>query len=202
MSKTAIEGQVILTNVRLSFPNLFEAKAVGNDPGAKPRFGCSLLIAKGDKKNMKLVEDEIARITKAKFKNKPLPAASTPFRDGDEKEYDGYEGHMYLSANRSEKQKAPTVVDSDKTPLTEKSSRPYAGCYVNAIVRFYSMGGTGDKQSSFGKKICCSLETIQFAKDGEPFGAPRASLDDLPDIEEEGEDLPDPEEDLDESDGV
>lgn len=193
MSKPQIEGQIVLRNVRLSFPQLFEPKAVGTD--GKPRYGASFLISKKDKANLDLINKEIARLVKDKFKGKPLPEKDQPLHDGDTKDYDGYEGHFYLSANRSEKQKQPTVVDSDKTPLTEKDNRPYAGCYVNAIVRFFSMGGVGDKQGGYGKKICCSLETVQFAKDGDPFGAARASLDDLPDIEDEGEDLPDTEDD-------
>lgn len=192
--KQAVEGQVLLRNVRLSFPNLFEPKAVGNDPAAKARYGCSFLIGKGDKANLKLINEEIARIVKAKFKGKALPDKDQPLHDGDSKDYDGYEGHFYLSANRSEKQGRPTVVNTNKTPVSEKDNVVYGGCFVNAIVRLYSQGGTGDKQGSYGKKICCSLETVQFVREGDRFGAPSASLDDLPDIEEDGAELEEEEE--------
>lgn len=203
-TKTPVEGQVTLACVRLSFPQLFEAKAVGDDPNGKPRFSCSFLIDPKDKANVTAIKAAIDKITKEKFNGKPLPDANQPFRDGNDKDWDGYEGMMYLSANRNEKTSSggnnrPTVVDRDNSPLSADDGKPYGGCYVDAIVRFYSLGGKGDKPSKYGKKICCSLETVRFRKDGEPFGAARASLDDLPDIEDEGEDLP---EDDDDNDGI
>lgn len=177
---TAVEGQLTLTNVRLSFPALFKAEGIKNDPSSKPRYGATFLVSKTDAKTVKAIGDEIKRLEAKHFKGKALADKDICFHDGDQQSYDGYEGTMYLAANRSEKQGRPTVVDRDKTPLAESDNRPYAGCYVNAVVRFYV--------PKDWKKVCCSLEIVQFLKDGDTFGAPRADLDTLPD-EIDDEDL-------------
>lgn len=186
-SKTA--GQITLKNVRLSFPELFQAKAID---GGKLRYTANFLIPKDDKVQLKAVKNIIDQITAEEFGGKALPADKLPFRDGDEKEYDGYAGHYAISAAKQAELGRPTVVDRDKTPLAAEDGKPYPGCYVNAIVRFYALNGkSAKKPNGYGKRICASLEVVQFAKDGEPFGAPKANLDELPDMEDGGDDLAD-----------
>lgn len=169
------EGQITLTDVRLSFADLFKAKAV-ND--GEPRFGANFLLDKTkDQKQIKKIGDEIRRIEGAKFKGKKLPADKVCLRDGDEKEYDGYAGMLFLSAANK---KRPTVVDRAKSPLTAEDGKPYSGCYVNAVVRLWA------QDNNFGKRINASLEVVQFLRDGEPFGAPAVDLDEaLPDNDDE-----------------
>jgi hypothetical protein len=181
---TKTKWQLTLKNVRLSFPDIFEAKSVNN--GA-PRYTANFLIPKTDKEQLRAVKVIIDEITAEEFNGKALPGERTPFKDGDESDYDGYAGHYAVSAAKPAKNGRPTIVDKDKSPLTADDGKPYAGCYVNAIVRFYSINGKSDTKSdkSYGKRICCSLEAIQFWKDGEPFGAPKADLDELPDCDED-----------------
>ena len=84
-------------------------------------------------------------------------------RDGADKEYDGYANCMYVKASSK---KRPLVVDLDgKTPLVEADGRPYGGCTVNGYIDIWAM------DNKFGKRICASLSSVQFAADGEPFGA-------------------------------
>lgn len=174
----ANENQLTITNVRLSFPKLFKAESIG---GGAPRYSCSLLIDKGDPQ-LKKINSLLKGIVDEKFGGK-LASDKLPIRDGADRDYDGYENAYYLSCARSEASGRPTIVDRDKSPLTAEDGKPYGGCYVNAVVRFYSQNGKGDKPNDYGKRINCSLEIVQFYKDGEPFGAPKASLDALPDEE-------------------
>ncbi len=59
------------------------------------------------------------------------------------------------------------VVDRDPSiPLTASDPKPYGGCYVNAVVRFYAY----DHETG-GKGVSASLEAVQFFKDGIAFGA-------------------------------
>lgn len=180
MATTQIEGQVKLKNVRLSFPTLFKAEGIKGDPNSKPRFGATFLISKDDKAQIKLIEDEIKRLEKLKFKGKALSDKDISFHDGDSKDFDGYEGHMYLSANRSESQGRPQVVDRNLTPLTADDAKIYAGCYVNAVVSFFV--------PKDWKKICCSLEVVQFVKDGEAFGAGRVKVDEVLEVLDDEDD--------------
>ena len=176
-TNTAIEGQVILTNVRGSFLDIFTAKAVN---GGEPRFSANFLLDKqADAAQIKKIGDEIRKIEAAKNKGKKLPADKVCLRDGDEKEYDGYAGKMFLSAANK---KRPNVVDRDNTPLTAEDGKPYSGCYVDAVVRLWW------QDNQFGKRINASLEVIRFRKDGEAFGAAPVSADVLPDLDDEEED--------------
>lgn len=183
---TATAHQLILLNVRLSFPKLWEAEAI---EGGKPRYGCSLLIPKDDKAQLGAINRIIKAITDEEFGGKALPGDKLPIHDGSEKDFDGYDGVYYLSANRSEKQGRPTIVDQNKRPLTRDDGKPYPGCYVNAWVRFYAINGKSSKQpNGYGKRICASLEVVQFWKDGEQFGASKPDLGELPGGDEDGDD--------------
>jgi hypothetical protein len=170
-----------LRNVRLSFPSLFTPEKF--EDNSVPRYGCALLVRKDDPQ-IETIKKAIDVAGDLKFGKKwqdPKFRRSVKFhgfRDGDEKDYDGYEGCMYISANRAEKRGRPNVVDRDKTPLVESDGRPYGGCYVNAVVEFY-----GDDR--YGKSICAGLIAVQFHRDGEAFAGGASYSDD--DFEDESE---------------
>ena len=163
-----------LPNVRLSFPSLFK-KAVFN--GQETKFEATFLIPK-DSDLAAIVENAVDAFIEEQFKGKPPKGLKkTCLIDGDEKEYDGYEGMLAFKASTG---KRPLVIDNDKTPLTEDDNRIYAGCYVNAIVSFwYSDHPLG------GKQILANLSGVQFHKDGEAFSSGGASVDDFDDFDDE-----------------
>jgi hypothetical protein len=192
------EGFIQLRNVRLSFPHLWEAAGIGNDPNSAPRYSANFLIAKDDKKNLGVLKKGVKKLLAEKFGGKRLPDERMPMHDGDDKEYSGYSGHIFVSTARNESQGRPTVLDRDKTQLAPGDGRPYAGCFVDAILRLYSIGGEGDRKSAYGKRICASLEAVRFRGDGERFGggitATEAGglfddLDDEDDEDDDGDDL-------------
>jgi hypothetical protein len=167
-----------LKNVRLSFPSLFK-KAVFN--GQETKYEATFLISK-DSDQATMLEKAIAAFVEETFKGKPPRGLKiTCLSDGDEKEYDGYEGMLAFKAAST---KRPLVLDSDKTPLTEEDNRIYAGCYVNAIVSlWYSDHPLG------GKQILGNLGGVQFYKDGESFSSGGASADDFDDFEDDDEEF-------------
>ncbi len=177
--------KIMIKNARLSFPSLFQKSEF--EAGKQGKYEATLLFPKSDKKTHKLITDAIAEC-QAEAKLKRVKDDMLCIKDGDEifedKEYDGYEGMWAVKAANS---KRPTVIDRDKTPLTEDDDRVYAGCFVNAIISPWAQDNT------YGKRINANLLGIQFVKDGEPFGdAVVASDDDFDDIEddtEEDEDL-------------
>ena len=161
---------VMLKNVRLSFPDLFEAREYEKGDG-KPRFSETLLIEPGtanDKAIRAAIEKECKEKLGAKWeaKMKAYMGDSNKccYRDGDTMNNEHFEGHMILAAHRREKDGAPKVIDKDKTPLEAKSGRPYSGCYVNTKVEIYVQGGDYPG-------IRCSPLVVQFAANGEAFAA-------------------------------
>jgi hypothetical protein len=167
--------QLILSNVRLSFPDIFTAKSV-ND--GDPRFSANFLLHKErDAKAIANIQSAINGLIKSELKGAKLPADKVCLRDGDDKDYEGYEGHMFLSAANK---KRPQVVDRDNTPLAEADDRPVAGDYVDGVVRLWA------QDNKFGKRINASLEVVRFRKEGERFGAPKVDVNEvLPDLAED-----------------
>lgn len=159
--------KIRLESVRLSFPNLFTAKEFKAGDG-KPRFDATFLIEPGSK-NDKRIRDAIQQAGTEKLGAKwPKFLASVEgqsnkfcYLDGDTKDYEGYEGMMYLAAHSKIR---PTVVDRDRSPLTEADGKVYGGCFVNAIVEIWV-------QTNENPGVRCGFSGVQFEKHGEAFGA-------------------------------
>jgi len=146
-----------LKNVRLSFPSIYQ-KATFN--GEEGKFEATFLISKSDEATKEMLDKAIAdALSEAKVK---VPKDKWCLKDGDDSDYDGYEDHWSFKAANS---KRPTVIDRDKTPLVEEDGKPYAGCYVNAIVDIWV------QNNSWGKRVNANLYGIQFLKDGDAFGS-------------------------------
>lgn len=164
MSTPTKDPNVIkLTNVRLSYPQLFVAKAM--EAGKTPQFSASFLLDKKAHKDViAQIEKTTERVALDEFKKK-VSLKRRPLRDGNEK--DGKEGYgdevMFVNAKN---EKRVPVVDRDLTPLTAEDSKPYAGCYVNATIRLFAYD-----HPTGGKGVSASLRAVQFVKDGESFGA-------------------------------
>lgn len=187
--------EIKLTDVRLSFADIFEAKAFGDDPDGRPRFSANFLIDKIKQKDQaEKVSAAVKKAIAAKWPTNPpkLGADKKCFRDGEPKDeeteertplYEGYAGHYFVSA-ASPADRPPVIIDSRKGAdgkfprLTQKDGKPYAGCYVNAVIRVWAQ----DSQT-WGRRVNASLEAIQFARHGEAFGATRidaeSTFDDL-----------------------
>lgn len=171
--------KVKLNNVRLAFPQLFEAKTVNGE--GEPAFSASLLIdpAHPQVKELNAAIDAVAKekwAAKAEAILKTMRATDkTCLHDGNLKDqYAGFEGMLYVSARSKTR---PLVIDVNKTPLTAKDGKPYAGCYVNASIELWA------QDNNYGKRVNASLRGIQFLRDGDAFagGAP-ASEDEFDDL--------------------
>ena len=158
--------KIRLLNVRLAFPALFEAKTV-NGEGA-PAYSAAFILGP-DHPQVKDLEAAIEAVAKAKWGAKAEGILAlmkkqdkTALHDGDLKmNYTGFAGNYYVSARS---QTRPTVVDANKTPLIATDGKPYAGCYVNAVVELWA------QDNSYGKRVYDSLGGVKFVKDGESFG--------------------------------
>ena len=170
--------KIKLNNVRLSFPALFKAEAF--KPGDDPRFKATFLIPEGSAQATEVEKAAIAALEE-KFPKKGATIYKQIFgnnnkcniSDGNLAEYDGYAGMIAVSAKSKTR---PLVIDTDKTPLAEDDGKPYAGCYVNAIIEFFGYDNSG-------KGVSATLKGVQFVRDGDAFsGSAPASEDDFDDL--------------------
>jgi len=161
---------VILKNVRLAFPDLFQAKQF--DGQGAFTYAATFLVEPGSE-NDKLVQRAIIEAVTARWEKKAPDILKTLrgnnqkccYYPGNLKEYDGFDGMMALSAKRQQEAGHPMVVDQKKNELSPSDGKPYGGCYVNAKVDLWA------QDNKWGKGIRATLIAVQFAKDGDAFSA-------------------------------
>ena len=182
---------------RVSFPNLFEARAIEGDPNSKPKFGVSALwtpakFTAKEKELWKKIMGELDKEAKRKFGKpwKELPSnVKRGLRNGDEKDgMDGY-GEGTRFANLTTKTR-PGVVDKDRNEISPEEGNAdeiYPGCYARATVVVYSYDNKG-------KGVAIGLNNIQKVKDGPRLDNRVAAEDDFEDeiesdwLDQDGED--------------
>jgi hypothetical protein len=206
--KKIVEGRIKLEGVRLSFADIWRPKSIKRQDGTSspPKFSANALIPKdgdltavvGGKRMPIMVglkkakQEAIAKKLGAeKAKTLKIKSSAYAVKDGDEENYDGYEGNWYVSANNT---KQPKLIGRDKRPLTEADGILYSGCYVNMIITLWYQPAGVKNDNPVPHAVYASLEAIQFVRDGEAFGA--AGVD----VDEDFEDLTDDEDDLDDDD--
>ena len=168
--------KVKLSNVRLAFPALWEAKTVNGE--GKPAFSATFILGK-DHPAIADLQKAIVEVAKEKWGEKwgdvvkSLKATDKlALHDGDGKaQYAGFAGNLYVSARNEAR---PLVLGADKSQLTAADGVIYAGCFVNAVVDVWA------QDNGYGKRVNASLSGVQFFADGEAFaGGGVASADDF-----------------------
>lgn len=172
--------KVLLKDVRISFPNIYVPKSVQDSKDE--RYSSSFLFA-ADHPCVALVTNAMREAAKGKWDGKAkeiyemLKAADKlAIHNGNGKsQYEGFAGMLYINASNKTR---PIVLDGDKAPLTQADGKPYAGCYVNAMIELWA------QDNKYGKRINASLLGIQFLRDGQPLaGGGVASADDFEAVE-------------------
>lgn len=171
MAKKVVTGEV-----RLSYVNLFEPKAIAE--GQAPKYSTTLLIDKDDKATVKLIQNAIAEvIANSQDVLKGTKGLKTPLRDGDEeKDSLEYENHFFMNASSKT---PPIVVDEDRQEVVNPRE-VYSGCYGRVSMNFFAYNQAGNKG------VGVALNAVQKTRDGESLGGgyTRASVD-----EDFGDDL-------------
>lgn len=176
---------ITLDNVRISFPQLHEAKTVNGQ--GEPAFSAAFLMPP-DSPALALINKTILEVGFKKWKQdwktgkpgadgKPTPGIYTilkaqgrlPLHSGDEKaNYEGYAGNFSLSARSPTR---PGVIDRNTTPLTAQDDKCKSGDYVRASVEIWAM------DNKFGKRICAKLRWVQFLAQGDRFAGGGTPID-------------------------
>lgn len=160
---------MIIKNARLSFVQLFEPKAIGEN--GVPRYSCVIMIDKEDQAAVAEVNAEIDRAIQKGIASNKLTAALSrspnfrrPLRDGDAY-YDedpkparaSHKGYMFLNASNTDR---PGVVDKRCSPILDKSE-VYSGCYGHVDVSFFAYRHQGNVG------VGVSLNNVMKTRDGE-----------------------------------
>jgi len=172
---------ILVKNVRLSFPQLFNPRSFEGEAQAK--YSAVFLLPKGSEQ-AKQVEAEIRRVATDAFGDKARMVIEKQnstnrklLKDGDAPEgfttageqKNGYEGHLFIKGTSVT---APKIVGRNKQLLTEADGIPYAGCMVNVQLDIWA------QKNKFGTAVNCKLLAVQFWEDGERLGgASGANLD-------------------------
>lgn len=163
---------VLIRNVRLSFPALWNPVPETNDdgspkPGGKPKFQAVFILDK--KVNAKDIAAlkaavEMVRTTSDKLKGQKKKAPKMPIREGSDKAHlDGYgEDVVFITAKSITR---PGVVDQRLNPLAESDNRLLPGYYVNARVEAFPY-----VHPKSGPGISFGLKNVQLLREGETFG--------------------------------
>lgn len=171
MAKKVVTGEV-----RLSYVNLFEPRAIAEGQPAK--YSTTILIDKEDKATIKSIQNAIQEvISSSQDILKGTKGLNSPLRDGDE-EKDSLEYEHHLFMNVSTKQ-PPMVVDEARQEIINPRE-VYSGCYGRVSMNFFAYNQAGNKG------VGVALNAVQKTRDGEALGGgyTRASVD-----EDFGDDL-------------
>jgi hypothetical protein len=170
-----------LLNVRLAFPNLFEAKAFNE---GSPRYSATFIFEKGHPAEQAMrsaIEAVGAEKWGSKWptvRNELESKDRTALHSGASKAtYAGFDGNLFVSASSKP---APLVIDGRKNLLTSADGRPYGGCFVNAHIDVWA------QDNQYGRRINASLRGVQLVRDGDAFaGGGSANPTDFDEVEEE-----------------
>lgn len=173
-----METRVTTGKIRLSYLNVFEAKAMTE--GETPKFSSAILLSKKDvatkAKADAAIQLAITQGIPKKWKGKKPALLKLPWRDGDEEKPDdeAYAGHWFLNASNTKK---PILLGTDKRPL-EDQSELYSGAYARAVLTFYPFSGKSNG-------VAVSLDSILKLEDGESLGGTISMADAINAFDEE-----------------
>jgi hypothetical protein len=187
---TTQNNSLIFVSARASFPNILDPQIKTNDNGQQTQsWNVDLIFPKDDAGFAKFMQ-EAQKLAVEKWKEN-APAALQRiqmdrkcrcFGSGDEKVsaktfqvHPGYAGNVFISARAN---RPPQIIDADGKPIDPANtmllravgSKIYGGSYVNAVIKPWL------QQNPQGIGIRCDLVAIQFARDGEAFGAGAADI--------------------------
>lgn len=166
------ECQVVTGEVRLSFCNLFEPKAMNE--GEAPKYSCTIILDK--KKNAADIDAIKAAIKKAAekgaqkhFGGRVPQNVTNTLQDGDvvvddlgdlkSDKYPEYKGCYFM---RLSTKYAPKILGPDKNEITDPTL-VYSGCYGRVSLTTFAYSGNGNRG------VSASLNNVMKTRDGEPL---------------------------------
>lgn len=157
------ENKVIFGPCRLSYTHVFNRYNPDGDQ-ADGKYMTNVLIPKDEKETIEAINKAIAEAKKqaivSKWGGKEPKKLDMPLRDGDDKDDENYEGHLFVNAKSNTR---PGIVDRKKVPIVDEEE-VYSGVWAIVSVTFFGYDKNGNKG------VACGLNNIMKFKDDEHFG--------------------------------
>ena len=171
MSNDTANRRCITPIARLSFPALFKpAKPMSE--GQEGKYQCELIFPKDT--DLSELQRCVDQAIEDKWGNKPPAKLRLPFRDGSERNSDGYENSIFFSCRTSDK--PGVVIGPNREPCLDPSE-VYGGCYVRVSVTAFGYDMTTNKGVAF------ALNNVWKIRDGESFTGRRSAEAEFADVE-------------------
>ncbi len=169
------ENKVIFGPCRLSYTHVFNRYNPDGDQ-ADGKYMTNVLIPKDEKETIEAINKAIAEAKKqaivSKWGGKEPKKLDMPLRDGDEKDDENYEGHLFVNAKSNTR---PGIVDRKKVPIVDEEE-VYSGVWAIVSVTFFGYDKNGNKG------VACGLNNIMKFKDDEHFGGRVSAESDFGDV--------------------
>lgn len=172
--------KVVTAKVRLSYCNLFEARA--QQEGGELKYGVTILIPKSDTATIAKIKAAQETAINAKWPSKRPAKVVSTLHDGDGvKEKTGEEfgpeckDHWVMSVSSKQR---PGVVDENLNEIMDKTAI-VSGDYGRVSINAYGYDVSGNRGVSFG------LNNVQFLEKGEPLGGRARASDDFADNDDD-----------------
>lgn len=183
MAKSVLLKDVRLSYVHLETPTSFVQGQGFIEDEEKGQYTAIVLIPKGSEAEKALM-DTIAEVKSealaqgvrdttrklVKLSEKDMLRYNDGVRDGDTKDMEAYEDHVYINAKAGVKYK-PAVYDENNERIP--NTKLYSGVYVNAYINVYNYLAATNLGCSHG------LVALQFVRDGEPLGGMNVDTDSI-----------------------
>lgn len=178
-----------------SFPSLSNprppknAKDSEEDKDAAGKYEITLLLNPADPKHkaaLKAVDTDIKRAINEYFEGKKLPMKPLTEVFGDGNNYvsqetgevvEGYAGHWYIKARALPKNPPRVLRGREDIPRADADRVLYAGCKVNATINIWM------QDNEHGRAVRFNLRGVQYAGQGEAFGARPAAIEEFDDFD-------------------
>ena len=152
--------KVVTPKFRLSFPELFEPKAFENQAA---KYSIQMLFDK--KTDLAPLKNAVKLAAKEKWGDNLPKGLVLPFKDGNEKELDGYENMIVVGAASKFK---PQVVDN-KLEAILAADDIYAGCFARGAINAYAWEYKNAKGQVMKRGVSFNLESVQKLAEGDRF---------------------------------
>lgn len=163
--------QVVTGECRLSFVNLFEAKAMKE--GDTPKYSVTAIIPKSDTKTIEAIKAAIRAAAEngaqKHFGGRVPTNVANTFKDGDtetndmgdlqNEKYPEYKGNYYI---RLATRFRPKVLDANRQEIIDPTEC-YSGMYGRVSMTFFAYSGDGKRG------VSASLNNVMKTRDGEPL---------------------------------
>ena len=185
-----LETKLTLKNVRLSYVNVYEPRAMqGSDV---KKYSLVALIDKGDTEAIEAIKQGAANA----MRNAGLTGITLQkvmdnlVRDGEEKDMESYNGKFFLSVKSDKKPNLYKKVDGKLVDLSgDTNEEIYSGCYAMVSLNLHAFNVSGNKGVGAYIRAVCKTEDGERLSGGsvnaaEEFGLPFAekAQDDFSDL--------------------